>query len=151
MDGSPDGARQQARVPNSRAPAQQEGVVPDDYFDEGDAATPGDAAPQNTCSCGKPAIAGQSLCSECLGEDVKTCAVEGLIALIRVLIALIHVLCVALFIYAFNYVRESEQRELLLCLAFIIFVLTDEEPRTIGWACLTLLLCLAFIIFVLTT
>jgi len=93
MDGSPDGARQQARVPNSRAPAQQEGVVPDDYFDEGDAATP----------------------------DVKTCAVgcvEGLIALIRVL-------CVALFIYAFNYVRESEQRELLLCLAFIIYTFTD--------------------------
>ena len=99
--------------------------MPDDYFDEGDAATPGDAAPQNTCSCGKPAIAGQSLCSECLGEDVKTCAVEGLIALIRVLIALIHVLCVALFIYAFNYVRESEQRELLLCLAFIIYAFTD--------------------------
>ena len=66
MDGSPDGARQQARVPNSRAPAQQEGVVPDDYFDEGDAATPGDAAPQNTCSCGKPAIAGESRCRECL-------------------------------------------------------------------------------------
>lgn len=80
MDGSPDGARQQARVPNSRAPAQ-------------------------------------------LGEEVKTFAldtrpaVEGLIALIRVL-------CVALFLYAFIYVRESEQRELLLCLAFIIFVLT---------------------------
>ena len=121
MDGSPDGARQQARVPNSRAPAQQEGVVPDDYFDEGDAATPGDAAPQNTCSCGKPAIAGKSLCSECLREDVKTCArgcVEGLIALIRVL-------CPALCLYAFIYVRESEQRELVLCLAFIIYVFTD--------------------------
>jgi len=121
MDGSPDGARQQARVPNSRAPAQQEGVVPDDYFDEGDAATPGDAAPQNTCSCGQPAIAGQSPCSECLGEEVKTCArgcVEGLIALIRVL-------CPALCLYAFIYVRESEQRELVLCLAFIIYVFTD--------------------------
>lgn len=128
MDGSPDGARQQARVPNSRAPAQQEGAVPDDYFDEGDAATPGDAAPQNTCSCGKPAIAGKSLCSECLGEEVKTSAeevktfargcVEGLIALIRVL-------CMALFLYAYTYVRESEQRELLLCLAFIIYAFTD--------------------------
>ncbi len=118
MDGSPDGARQQARVPNSRAPAQQEGVVPDDYFDEGDAATPGDAAPQNTCSCGKPAIAGKSFCSECLGEEVKTFAVEGLIALI----ALIRVLCPALCIYAFIYV--SEQRELVLCLALFIYAFT---------------------------
>lgn len=121
MDGSPDGARQQARVPNSRAPAQQEGVVPDDYFDEGDAATPGDAAPQNTCSCGKPAIAGKSLCSECR-EEVKT----GLIALIRVLFALIRlVLCLAVVIYTLAQVFTStsiaERIELVLCLALFIY------------------------------
>jgi len=127
MDGSPDGARQQARVPNSRAPAQQEGVVPDDYFDEGDAATPGDAAPQNTCSCGKPAIAGQSLCSECLGVDVKTC-LKGLLLLIHLvlLLALLiytfiaeraePVLWLAVFTFTFIYVSDtfidvSEQRE----------------------------------------
>jgi hypothetical protein len=115
MDGSPDGARQQARVPNSRAPAQQEGVVPDDYFDEGDAATPGDAAPQNTCSCGKPAIAGKSFCSECLGEEVKTCAVKGLTLLIHLVLGL------ALIIYTFI----AERIEPVLCLAFIIYAFTD--------------------------
>lgn len=67
MDGSPDGARQQARVPNSRAPAQ-------------------------------------------LGEEVKTFALDTRPA-VEALIALIRVLCLALFIYAFTYVRESEQRE----------------------------------------
>ncbi len=36
------------------APARQEVAVPDDYFDEGDAANPGDAAkPQNTDDGGK--------------------------------------------------------------------------------------------------
>ena len=122
MDGSPDGARQQARVPNSRAPAQQEGVVPDDYFDEGDAATPGDAAPQNTCSCGKPAIAGQSLCSECL-EEVK----DGDEALeLLDLIALIGlVLCLAFVIYTlaqvFTCPIPSERIELVLGLALFIY------------------------------
>jgi hypothetical protein len=130
MDGSPDGARQQARVPNSRAPAQQEGVVPDDYFDEGDAATPGDAAPQNTCSCGKPAIAGESLCSECLGEEVKTFArgcVEGLIALIGL------VLCLAVVIYtliAVSACRHTLERiELVLCLALFIYTFNQLSEQ----------------------
>ncbi len=102
--------------------------MPDDYFDEGDAATPGDAAPQNTCSCGKPAIAGQSFCSECLGEEVKTCAEEVKTCAVE----LIRVLCWALVIYAFFYVRESEQRELLLYLAFIIYAFSDVFTESLG-------------------
>jgi len=96
--------------------------VPDDYFDEGDAATPGDAAPQNTCSCGKPAIAGESLCRECLGEKAKTCAVEGLIALIGL------VLCLALIIYTFI----AERIEPVLCLALFTYTFIYVKVKT--WA-----------------
>ena len=107
MDGSPDGARQQARVPNSRAPAQQEGVVPDDYFDEGDAANPGDAA------------------SERQDDDdldvktcVKTCAVKGLMLLISLAAFVIYIWAQ---VFTEPPLSPLERIELMLCLALFIY------------------------------